>query len=323
MRSRGERKTLRAESPGVAGGWVARTHRLTFGFAVPGGERTPGGWQVVWRGCAVLGVLNVTPDSFSDGGCHATLEAAVRQARAMRDAGALVIDVGGESTRPGAEPVPTEEELGRVLPVIHALAGEGVLLSVDTMKPEVAAAALAAGAHLINDVTGLRDPAMLQVCADAYAPACVMHMQGEPRTMQRAPHYDDVVGEVHSFLRERAEIALASGVPSVLLDPGLGFGKTPAHNLALLRALPEFTAGPHPVLVGVSRKRLIDTLAGVPEAAERDPGTLALHLHAARAGAAVVRAHAAGAHVQALRVQAALDGPSSGPVGVPEEAPTR
>nr|WP_216329800.1 dihydropteroate synthase [Deinococcus aestuarii] len=257
-----------------------------------------------------MGVLNVTPDSFSDGGRHTTLEAALRQARSMRDAGALMIDVGGESTRPGADPVSVDEEVGRVLPVIRALSGEGVLLSVDTMKPEVAAAALAAGAHLVNDVTGLRDPAMRRVCADSGAPACVMHMRGEPRTMQRAPHYDDVVVEVHAFLRERSREVLAAGVPSVLLDPGLGFGKTPAHNLALLRALPEFTAGPHPVLVGVSRKRLIDTLAGVPEAAERDPGTLALHLHAARHGAALVRAHAVGAHVQALRVQSALDRPA-------------
>ncbi|WP_102125776.1 dihydropteroate synthase [Deinococcus planocerae] len=276
---------------------------------MPGAERTPGGWQVTWRGCAVMGVLNVTPDSFSDGGRHATLEAALGQARSMRDAGALMIDVGGESTRPGADPVPLEEELRRVLPLIRALVGEGVLLSVDTMKPEVAEAALAAGAHLINDVTGLRDPAMRRVCAERGAPACVMHMQGEPRTMQRSPHYDDVVEEVHAFLRERAREVLAAGVPAVLLDPGLGFGKTPAHNLALLRSLEEFTAEPHPVLVAVSRKRLIDTLAGVPDPQDRDPGTLALHLHAARAGAALVRAHAAGAHVQALRVQAALDGP--------------
>ncbi|MEF2280150.1 dihydropteroate synthase [Deinococcus sp. YIM 134068] len=289
---------------------MGRTHALTFGFAVPGGERTPDGWRVAWSGCAVMGVLNVTPDSFSDGGRHMRLEAAVAQAQTMRDAGVLMIDVGGESTRPGAEPVPVETELDRVLPVIRALAGEGVLLSVDTMKPEVAAAALGEGAHLINDVTGLRDPEMRRVCAEAGAPVCVMHMRGEPRTMQRDPHYDDVVAEVHTFLHERAEVALAAGVPSVLLDPGLGFGKTPAHNLALLRALPDLTGGPHPVLVGVSRKRLIDTLAGVPEARERDPGTLALHLHAARHGAALVRAHAAGAHVQALRVQAALDDPT-------------
>jgi len=276
---------------------------------VPGGERTPQGWQVRWSGCAVMGVLNVTPDSFSDGGRHASLDAAQARARAMRDAGVSIIDVGGESTRPGADPVPAEVELDRVLPVLRALAGEGVLLSVDTMKPEVAQEALAAGAHLINDVTGLRDPAMTRVCAAAGAPACVMHMQGEPRTMQQAPHYADVVAEVGAFLRERAQAALAAGVPSVLLDPGLGFGKTPAHNLVLLRALPELTSGPLPVLVGASRKRLIDTLAGVPQAADRDPGTLALHLHAARHGAALVRAHAAAEQVQALRVQAALDEP--------------
>jgi dihydropteroate synthase len=257
-----------------------------------------------------MGVLNVTPDSFSDGGKHLSLVAAVAQARAMRDAGALLIDVGGESTRPGAEPVSAEQELDRVRPVLQALAGEGVLLSVDTLKPEVARGALAAGAHLVNDVSGLRDPDMVRVCAAAGAPACIMHMRGEPRTMQQAPQYGDVVAEVHAFLRGRAAAAHAAGVPSVLLDPGLGFGKTLAHNLALLRALPELTAGPLPVLVGASRKRLIGTLAGVPDAAGRDPGTLALHLHAARAGAAVVRAHAAGAHVQALRVQAALDGES-------------
>ncbi|MEW6421705.1 MAG: dihydropteroate synthase [Deinococcota bacterium] len=291
--------------------WPRRTHHLTFGFPVPGGKRTVEGWRVEWTGCAVMGVLNVTPDSFSDGGQHTTLEAALAQARAMRDVGALMIDVGGESTRPGAEPVPAEQELDRVRPVLRALAGEGVLLSVDTLKAEVAAEALAAGAHLINDVNGLRAPAMLQVCAAAGAPACIMHMQGEPRTMQLAPHYDDVVGEVHAFLARQAQAALAAGVPSVLLDPGLGFGKTLAHNLTLLRALPELTAGPFPVLVGGSRKRLIDFLAGVPRAADRDPGSLALHLYAARQGAALVRAHAAGAHVQALRVEAALDDSAS------------
>lgn len=260
-----------------------------------------------------MGVLNVTPDSFSDGGQHVPLKAAIARARAMRDAGALMIDVGGESTRPGAEPVAAEEELDRVRPVLRALAGEGVLLSVDTMKPEVAREALAAGAHLINDVTGLRDPEMVAVCAGAGAPVCLMHMQGEPRTMQRSPHYGDVVAEVHAFLREQAEAVLAAGVPSVLLDPGLGFGKTVAHNLALLRALPDLTAGPHPLLVGASRKKMIDLLAGVPRAEGRDPGSLALHLHAARQGVAMVRVHAASAHVQALRVQAALDDPGFTP----------
>jgi dihydropteroate synthase len=184
-----------------------------------------------------------------------------------------------------------------------------VLLSVDTLKPEVARAALGAGAHVINDVGGLCDPEMQRVCAEAGAPACLMHMQGEPRTMQASPHYDDVVAEVFTFLHAQAAAARAAGVPDVLLDPGIGFGKTREHNLALLRALPQLTAGPDGVLVGVSRKRLIDFLADVPQAADRDPGTLALHLHAARCGAALVRAHAAAAHVQALRVQTALDSP--------------
>ncbi|GGM17639.1 dihydropteroate synthase [Deinococcus aerophilus] len=286
---------------------MTRAHHLHFGFPVPGAERHRAGWRLSWQGTAVMGILNVTPDSFSDGGRHTALNAALASARAMRHAGALLIDVGGESTRPGAEPVPAEVELDRVLPVIRALAAE-MPLSVDTLKPEVAHEALRAGAHLINDVGGLRDPEMLRVCAGAQAPACAMHMQGEPRTMQRRPEYADVVAEVHAFLRTRADEARAAGLPGVLLDPGIGFGKTLEHNLALLRALPTLTDGPDGVLVGASRKRLIDFLAGVPEAADRDPGTLALHLHAARSGAALVRAHAAVAHVQALRVQAALAG---------------
>lgn len=282
------------------------SYTLTFGFAVPGGERTPQGWVRRWSGCGVMGVLNVTPDSFSDGGLHTRLTAALASARQMRDRGALMLDIGGESTRPGAAPVEAAEELDRVLPLVRALRTEGILLSVDTMKPEVAAEALRAGAHLVNDVRGLRDPEMRRVCAEAGAAACIMHMQGEPRTMQRRPEYGDVVAEVHAFLRAQASLAEAEGVPSVLLDPGLGFGKTLDHNLALLRATAGLAAGPWPVLVAASRKRMIDTLAGVPEAAERDPGSLALHLDAARRGAALVRAHAAGAHVQALRVQAAV-----------------
>ncbi|MDV6375376.1 dihydropteroate synthase [Deinococcus sp. ZS9-10] len=256
-----------------------------------------------------MGILNVTPDSFSDGGRHFSLDAALASARQMRDAGVLMLDIGGESTRPGAEPVPANTELDRILPVIQALSGDGVLISVDTLKPEVAQAALRAGAHLVNDVSGGRDPEMLRVCAGAGAPICLMHMQGEPRTMQHHPSYDDVVAEVSTFLHGQAAAARAVGVPDVLLDPGIGFGKTLEHNLALLRALPQLTDGPDGVLVGASRKRLIDYLADVPLAEDRDPGTLALHLHAARSGAALVRAHAAAAHVQALRVQRALDLP--------------
>ncbi|GHF65649.1 dihydropteroate synthase [Deinococcus metalli] len=286
---------------------MTRFHTLDFRRPVPGAVRTPDGWRLSWSGTAVMGIVNVTPDSFSDGGVHAGLDAALASARGMRAAGVLMVDVGGESTRPGAEPVPAERELDRVLPLIRALAGEDVVISVDTMKPEVAAGALRAGAHVVNDVTGLCDLEMVEVCVQAGAAACVMHMQGEPRTMQVSPRYDDVVGEVSDFLTTRAGEVLAAGVPGVLLDPGIGFGKTLEHNLALLRALPRLTVGPCPVLIGASRKRLIDFIAGVPVAAERDPGSLALHLHAAASGAALVRAHAAAAHVQALRVQAALD----------------
>lgn len=289
-----------------------RRHELKFRFPVPGGERMPeGDWAVRWTGCAVMGILNATPDSFSDGGRHYAADAALASARQMRQAGVLMLDVGGESTRPGAEPVSAEAEIDRVLPVVRALGELDVLISVDTMKPEVAAAVLAAGAHLINDVTGLSQPEMVQVCASAGAAACVMHMQGEPRTMQHDPVYGDVVAEVHGFLRQRAEQVKAAGVPSVLLDPGIGFGKTLEHNLALLRAVGELAAGDDPVLMAASRKKTIDLIAGVPQPTQRDPGSLALHLHSARHGAAMVRAHAAAEHVQALRVQERIEGAAS------------
>ena len=286
--------------------WTGRVHELTFGFPVPSAEKGSHGWTVRWPGCRVMGILNATPDSFSDGGQHLQLDAALATARRMRDAGVFMLDIGGESTRPGAEPVDAATELDRVLPLIRALKDDNVLLSVDTMKPEVAAEALRAGAHLVNDVTGLRDPAMIRVCADAGAAACVMHMQGEPRTMQQQPTYGDVVAEVHAFLRERADEVKAAGVPSVLLDPGIGFGKTLEHNLSLLRAVGNLTAGTDPVLLAASRKKTIDLIAGVPNAADRDPGSFALHLHAARQGAALVRLHAAAEMVQALKVEAAL-----------------
>lgn len=285
------------------------THQLTFGFPVPGGQRVPAGYQVTWQGCAVMGILNVTPDSFSDGGKHWALADALQQAERMKRAGTLMLDIGGESTRPGSEPVPAEQELDRILPLIRALADADVLISVDTMKPEVAAEALKAGAHLINDVTGLSQPEMMRVCADAGAAACIMHMQGEPRTMQQNPQYDDVVSEVFGYLHAQAQEALRAGIPSVMLDPGIGFGKTLGHNLALIRATTQLAHSPHPVLVAASRKKTIDLIADVPKAADRDPGSLALHLYAARQGAAMVRAHAAAEHVQALRVQAALDVP--------------
>jgi dihydropteroate synthase len=280
---------------------------LLFGRPVPGAVRVPDGWRLEWKGCAVMGILNVTPDSFSDGGKHDSLPAALSQARAMLDAGALVLDIGGESTRPGAEPVSTERELDRVLPLLREVQGWPVVLSIDTLKPEVAQAALEAGAHLVNDVSGLRDPGMIRVCTEAGAAACIMHMQGEPRSMQTKPEYGDVLAEVFGYLQAQAERAKSAGVPGVLLDPGIGFGKTVEHNLELLRGLERLTSGPDPVLVGASRKGFIGTLGGAERAADRDPGSVAVHLYAARRGAAMIRAHDVAAHVQALRVQAALE----------------
>lgn len=281
---------------------------LCFGRPVPGALREGGVWMVRWSTCGLMGIVNVTPDSFSDGGRGPA--AALDHARQLHAEGALILDIGGESTRPGAEPVSTETELDRVLPVIRGLCGSGALISVDTMKPEVAAAALDAGAHLVNDVSGLRDPRMVQVCAEHGAPALLMHMQGTPRTMHHNPHYDDVVAEVFGFLRTGAARALAAGVPGVLLDPGIGFGKTLEHNLALLRALPELTAGPWPVLIGASRKRMLGVLSGEPDAPAdtRDAASLALHLHSARRGAALLRVHDVLGHRRGLRVQEALEG---------------
>jgi dihydropteroate synthase len=185
---------------------------------------------------------------------------------------------------------------------------------VDTRTPAVARAALAAGAHLVNDVTGLRHPEMMAVCAEAGAPAVVMHMRGDPRTMQRDPRYDDVTAEVTDWLREAARRALAGGVPSVMLDPGIGFGKTVEHNLTLLRDLAGLVDLGRPVLVGASRKRLVHSLANVPNAEDRDPGSLALHLHAADLGAAMVRVHDVPMHVQALRVWELLRGRAAYPI---------
>ena len=258
-----------------------------------------------WRGTTVMGILNVTPDSFSDGGRYGSPETALEQAAKLVREGATVLDVGGESTRPGAEPLNADAELDRILPVLRGLSG-AVLVSVDTYKPEVAAAALHAGAHLVNDVSGLRDPEMVRVCAEAGAPVVVMHMQGTPETMQRAPRYDDVAREVIAELQAAAARALAAGVPSVMLDPGIGFGKTSAHNLTLLRELSELVALKRPVLLGASRKGLIREWAGESRADERDPGSVALHLWGAQQGVAMVRAHNVAAHVQALRVWAAL-----------------
>ena len=284
------------------------THELRFDKPTPHAERDAQSYVLRWQGAALMGILNVTPDSFSDGGHFTALEAALAQAKGMLEAGAFVLDVGGESTRPGAEPVGAEEELDRVLPIIRVLREEtDALISVDTYKPEVALEAVRAGANLVNDVRGLRAAAMVAVCAEEGVPAVIMHIQGDPQTMQRDPYYEDVSEEVFAYLTEGAKRALSAGVPSVVLDPGIGFGKTLAHNLELTRHLDDLTACPHPVLLGASRKGSIGQLTGVADAALRDPGSVAFHLFAAGRGAALLRVHDVAAHAQALKVWNALE----------------
>jgi dihydropteroate synthase len=263
----------------------------------------------------VMGILNVTPDSFSDGGHFGSPEAAVRRARELAAEGADLIDVGGESTRPGARAVSVQEEMDRVIPVIEALATElPVPVSIDTSKPEVMRAAVAAGAALINDVAALRRPGALAAAAALGVPVCLMHMQGEPGTMQEDPSYRDVVAEVTGFLAERLAACEAAGIPGgrLLVDPGFGFGKTLAHNLALLRGLRRLTALGVPVLVGLSRKSMIGALLGGAPAGERLHGSLAAAVLAVERGAAIVRVHDVGPTVQALRIVAAVGGDAGG-----------
>ncbi|WP_300576847.1 dihydropteroate synthase [Phenylobacterium sp.] len=259
----------------------------------------------------VMGVLNLTPDSFSDGGRHADPPAALGQAQRLIAQGADLLDIGGESTRPGADPVPAEIEIARVTPVIAALARDATTpISVDTMKPEVARAAMAAGATIWNDVTALRHaPDSVDVAAELGCQVVLMHMQGEPRTMQAAPRYGDVTAEVCDFLLARAEAALAAGVARdrIWLDPGIGFGKTLNHNLSLLARLDAIVALGFPVLLGASRKRFIAALhpaADAPEA--RAPGSIAAALAGAQAGVAAVRVHDVADTAQALDVWAAI-----------------
>jgi dihydropteroate synthase len=255
-----------------------------------------------------MGVLNVTPDSFSDGGRLADAAAALAAARRMVAEGAALIDVGGESTRPGSLAPPVEEELRRVVPVVRAIAAElDVAISVDTSRPEVIAAALAAGAHMINDVRGLTLPGALEAAVEGGAAVCVMHMQGTPQTMQVAPHYADVVGEVRDWLAARVAACRAAGIDSdaIVVDPGFGFGKSAAHHLALFAALESFTTLGAPLLVGVSRKSMVGQLTGRP-VADRLAGSLALAALAAERGAAIVRAHDVGPTLDAVRIGAAL-----------------
>lgn len=252
-----------------------------------------------------MGVLNVTPDSFSDGGEYYALEAAVEHGLAMAREGASIVDVGGESTRPGADPVPADEEIARVVPVIEELraAGLDAVISVDTSKPAVMEAAVAAGAGLINDVRALAEPGALETAARLEVPVCLMHMQGEPRTMQREPRYGDVVGEISAFLSGRIRACRDAGIPSerLLIDPGIGFGKTLAHNLTILKHLDAFAALGSPVVVGLSRKRMIGAILDA-DVDERLYGSIAGAVIAACGGARIIRAHDVRATIDALRV---------------------
>jgi dihydropteroate synthase len=258
----------------------------------------------------VMGVLNVTPDSFSDGGLFLSPTAAVEQGMRMVAEGAALLDIGGESTRPGADPVSEAEELERVIPVIERLrAATDTVISIDTSKPGVIRAAAAAGAGLVNDVRALRGPGALAAAAASGCAVCLMHMQGEPRTMQLAPHYHDVVGEVREFLSARAAACRSAGIEAgrIVVDPGFGFGKTVEHNLTLLRRLAQLAADGLPVLVGLSRKSMLGTLTQ-RQAGERLAGSIALAVIAALNGARIIRAHDVAPTVDALKVVGAVTG---------------
>jgi dihydropteroate synthase len=258
-------------------------------------------------GYTIMGVVNVTPDSFSDGGRYLDPHAAVEHGRGLVVEGAQMLDVGGESTRPGADSVPLEEELRRVLPVVEGLAGTGATISIDTSKVAVAAAALDAGASYVNDVTAFRgDPELAALVAERDVDCCLMHMLGTPRTMQDDPRYDDVVSDVKAFLEARLAFAVAAGVPEhrVMLDPGIGFGKTVEHNLVLLRRLDEIVALGRPVVVGVSRKSFLGRITG-READQRAVATAAANVLALERGASVFRVHDVPETLDALAVAAA------------------
>jgi len=262
----------------------------------------------------VMGVLNVTPDSFSDGGDFFSPEKAVQHALDMEAAGAAIIDIGGESTRPGAAEVSVQDELSRVIPVIEALQSRlDVPISIDTQKPEVMRAAVAAGAGLINDVNALRTSGAVEAAAACGVPVCLMHMQGDPRSMQVDPRYNNVMDEVRNFLLQRAEVCEQAGIPAarILLDPGFGFGKTVEQNLGLLAGLATLADGPYPLLVGLSRKSMIGKLLGL-EVADRLPASLALAVLAVERGARLIRAHDVAETWQALQMCVALQEASRG-----------
>lgn len=256
----------------------------------------------------VMGIVNITPDSFSDGGQHASTAAAIAHARQLIDDGADILDIGGESTRPGAAPVSEQQELERVLPVIEGLRGIAVPISIDTWKPQVMRAALAAGASMVNDVNALQAEGALQAVADTDAAVCLMHKQGTPQTMQQRPEYRDVITEVSRFLGERIAAAEAAGIARqrMVIDPGFGFGKTLAHNLDLLRELAAFRALGVPVLAGLSRKSMLGAITG-REVGERVAASVAAAMLAVQRGAAVVRVHDVRETVDALKILNAMN----------------
>lgn len=258
----------------------------------------------------VMGIVNVTPDSFSDGGVHDSTVAAIAHALRLIEEGADLLDIGGESTRPGALPVDEATELARVIPVIEGLMSKGIAvpISIDTRKPEVMRAAVKAGAGMINDVRALRDEGALEAAAECGVPVVLMHMQGEPGSMQDAPHYEDVVAEVHGFLAQRIFACEMAGIDKkrIVVDPGFGFGKNTAHNLSLLALLSRFTELGVPVLAGLSRKRSIGEITG-REVDSRVHGSVAAHLIAAQNGAKILRVHDVAATVDALKIWLAVD----------------
>jgi dihydropteroate synthase len=257
----------------------------------------------------LMGIVNVTPDSFSDGGHHATTRQAIDHAQRLMTEGAQILDIGGESTRPGATPVSVEDELKRVLPVVHALRDTGVAISVDTCKSAVMRAALDAGADMLNDVTGFRDPASRQVASShSSCGLCVMHMQGEPRTMQRAPRYENVVQDVKNYLLAQARLLEESGIDTrrICLDPGYGFGKTLEQNYVLIKNLDQITQAGYPVMFGVSRKSLIGTVTGQP-VNQRLAGSIAAALAGVMRGAVIIRVHDVAETRDALNVWNAVE----------------
>ena len=255
-----------------------------------------------------MGILNVTPDSFSDGGLFFDAGKAIAHGLEMVAQGADLVDVGGESTRPGAPEVSIDDELSRVLPVVSSLVAQGVTVSIDTSKPEVAEAALGAGAAVVNDVTGLRDPDMIRICAESDCTVCIMHMLGTPRTMQQSPHYGDVCAEVLHYLLAAAEACAVNGIDQgrLWIDPGIGFGKTVHHNLQLLHGLEAFVETGLPVLIGVSRKSFLGHLTGGASADDRLEATLAAQVAAQTNGARIIRAHDVRAARRAIDVTAAI-----------------